>query len=147
MKSFSLKKCIMFLLVGLSFIVLGCSKESKVQKVKKAKDSIVIKDLNALEASSLIKSKKESIQIIDIRTPMEFSRGHVKGAKNINFSDKELFVAELKKLDPSKQYLIYCRSGNRSSRSLEVFKQLNFRQIFHLKNGLISWEAAGLPLE
>ena len=56
------------------------------------------------------------------------------------------FAAEVSGLDKRKTYLVYCRSGNRSARSMELFKKLEFQKIFHLSSGINSWKSEGLPL-
>ena len=60
--------------------------------------------------------------IIDVRTPEEFSTGHVPGALNIN-AEGPTFETEIAALDPAKgTYLIYCRSGNRSAVAAEKMR-------------------------
>ncbi|MDB4329274.1 rhodanese-like domain-containing protein, partial [Akkermansiaceae bacterium] len=61
-----------------------------------------IKDVTPAEAQARLKEEKPPV-IIDIRTPAEFKKGHLKGAKNINY--REDFEDNLAKLDPSKRYI------------------------------------------
>lgn len=63
--------------------------------------------------------------IIDVRTKEEFESGHVDGAINIDFCREDLEEV-LSKLDKSKKYGVYCRSGARSSRVVALMKQLGF---------------------
>jgi rhodanese-related sulfurtransferase len=51
--------------------------------------------------------------IIDVRTPAEFSSGHVEGAVNYDVQSPQ-FAAQIATLDADGEYLVYCRSGNRS---------------------------------
>lgn len=51
--------------------------------------------------------------IVDVRTPGEFTSGHIKGAVNIPLDTIRLKTAELKK--KNKVIITCCRSGNRSS--------------------------------
>ncbi len=97
------------------------------------------------EAAKLLK-EKEGIQAVDVRTPEEFGDGHIPGAKNTNVLGDD-FKAAVAQLDAAKPVLVYCRSGGRSSRALMTFRELGFTQIFHLNEGLMSWEDAGLELE
>ncbi|MDA3901136.1 MAG: rhodanese-like domain-containing protein [Spirochaetes bacterium] len=103
--------------------------------------------LGALDAADLIDKNEnnKSFIILDIRTPGEYQSGHIEGAVNINFSSSQ-FAENLEVLDKDKSYLIYCRSGNRSYSSLSVFKRLEFKEVFHLKHGIIDWTRNGLPL-
>ena len=56
------------------------------------------------------------VLLVDVRTPGEFSSGHIENAININFLSSE-FDEEIQKLDTTKTLVIYCRSGNRSGKS------------------------------
>ncbi|MCH8520023.1 MAG: rhodanese-like domain-containing protein [Nanoarchaeota archaeon] len=94
------------------------------------------------------KSKVESGEyiILDIRTPEEFEAGHIKGAINIDFYDQN-FQAQINSLNRDKKYLVYCRSGSRSSYTLPLFEQLEFNEVYELQGGAISWTRAGHQLE
>ena len=83
---------------------------------------------------------------IDVRTPAEFSGGHIPGATNIDFAS-EGFASELAKLDRSKTYVVHCAAGGRSTQSLAVFARLGFKSVIHLDGGLSGWIAAGQPID
>lgn len=83
---------------------------------------------------------------IDVRTPAEFSGGHIPGATNIDFVS-EGFASELAKLDRSKTYVVHCAAGGRSTQSLAVFARLGFKNIVHLDGGISGWIAAGQPID
>ncbi|MCK9345166.1 MAG: rhodanese-like domain-containing protein [Candidatus Pacebacteria bacterium] len=73
--------------------------------------------------------------LLDVRTPGEFVAGHIATAINVDYENPN-FVEELKKLDPTKTYFIYCRSGNRSSKALVLMKQNNFQMVYDLRGGV-----------
>ncbi len=102
------------------------------------------KHVKADEAAKLIAAGQ--LTILDIRTADEFSEGHLKGAKNIDFLDGG-FEAGVSKLDKTATYLIHCQSGGRSTRSLEVFQKLGFKNLIHLDGGYGGWVAAGQAVE
>ena len=104
--------------------------------------------LSPTEAVELIRKHQgdANFVILDIRTPAEYHSGHLKGAIMIDYYSKS-FVDEIGRLDKEKSYLVYCRSGNRSARSLDLLKKLQFKKIYHLASGIIGWKSAGLPLE
>lgn len=68
------------------------------------------------------------IVIIDVRTPGEFASNHIKGAINIDFYASD-FKEKISKLDTSKDYKVYCRSGNRSGQSVNLMKSLGFKNV------------------
>ncbi len=83
--------------------------------------------------------------VLDIRTPGEYQSGHLQNSILIDFYSKT-FLDQINRLDRQKSYLIYCRSGNRSSKSLNLFKELHFLKIYHLSSGINGWNSEGLPL-
>lgn len=91
-------------------------------------------------------TKQPDAIILDIRTDQEYHDGSLPGSKNIDFYQTELFKKELEKLDKSAKYLIFCRSGNRSAKAIELMKSLGFTNVAELDGGIISWQNAGLSL-
>lgn len=80
--------------------------------------------------NALASENKDSV-ILDVRTPAEYSDLHVADSINIDFLNSN-FKEEVSKLDRNKSYKLYCRSGNRSSKALEIMKQLNFKNVENL---------------
>ena len=103
--------------------------------------------LSAREFKSMLDQRRShpDLVILDIRTPGEFAAGHIAGAINVDYYGRD-FVDRLKTLDRNKEYLIYCRSGNRTGKSLPIFADLGFDRIWHLDRGLIGWVKAQFPL-
>jgi rhodanese-related sulfurtransferase len=63
--------------------------------------------------------------VIDVRTPEEFAGGHLDGAVNMNLQSPA-FASQLAGLDPSADYLVYCRSGNRSGQAIDQMRAAGF---------------------
>lgn len=82
--------------------------------------------------------------IVDVRTPDEFNKGHLKNAINININD-ESFGTLISKLDKSKPVLVYCLSGSRSAYAEKFMRSQGFKVIYDLSGGMIQWRAAALP--
>lgn len=59
--------------------------------------------------------------IIDVRTPGEFTSGHIKGSKNIPLDTFFSKINEIKKLN--KPVITCCRSGMRSGQASSILKQ------------------------
>ena len=99
------------------------------------------------EASALIEKHKgdSGFIILDIRTPGEYQSGHIEKSIMIDFYSKT-YAQEVDRLDKTKTYLVHCRSGNRSTRSMALFKKLQFQKIYHLSSGINGWKSEGLPL-
>ncbi len=112
---------------------------------EKAPAETKIEHVTAIQAAEFIIKNPDTV-ILDVRTPSEFASGHIKGAINIDFK-AATFTDDLQKLDPSKSYLVHCRSGGRSTSSLDTFKKLNFKHILHLDGGMMDWGKEQLPVE
>lgn len=65
--------------------------------------------------------------ILDVRTPEEFSMGHVKGSVNIPLQELSVRLDELKKLKG--EIIICCASGVRSAKACSFLKQQGFNSI------------------
>ena len=102
-------------------------------------------EVDAAAAAAMIKETPE-IVVLDIRTPEEFSEGHIKGAKNIDFNAAD-FEAKLSELDRGATYLMHCRSGGRSGKAMPIFEKLKFENIIHLNTGFLDWVESGQPVE
>lgn len=104
-----------------------------------------VKHVKSKEAAAIV--AKGDVVVLDVRTPDEFSEGHIDGAKNIDFLDDAKFKAEAAKLDKSKTYLVHCQAGGRSSKSLKVFQDLGIKNLIHLDDGFGGWKDADLPVK
>lgn len=84
-------------------------------------------------------------QIIDVRTPEEFSAGHLAGAVNINIYDSD-FAQRIAQLDKSRPVMVYCKAGGRSADASKQLAALGFL-VTELKGGTLAWSNAGKALE
>jgi len=98
-------------------------------------------DVTVEEAKSLVESNV-SLIIVDVRTREEYDSGHIEGAILIPVSELEGRIIELSK---EEELLIYCRTGNRSSNSVNILKANGYTKIFHMNDGIIAWIQAGYP--
>ena len=96
----------------------------------------VINEITTSDFKSL--SSVEDIQLIDVRTIEEYNSGYILGALNIDFY-KSSFIDSINVLDKSKTTVIYCKSGNRSSKSALMMKSLGFKNVYNLKEGMNGW--------
>lgn len=88
------------------------------------------------------KAQDVNCQILDVRSPEECAAGIVSNAKMINIMDPELFQSEIEKLDKTKSYLVYCRSGNRSGKACQIMDSLGFTSTYNLAGGMLAWEGS-----
>jgi rhodanese-related sulfurtransferase len=86
-----------------------------------------------------------SVVVLDVRTPAEFMSGHLANAINIDIEGMQ-FNSDVSKLDKSKTYAVYCRSGRRSAIATDEMSKLGFKTLFNLEGGTGAWSAAGQTL-
>ncbi len=99
----------------------------------------------APEAFSQKMVELPSAPIIDVRTPEEYSEGHLADAINYDWYSED-FKDNVSKLDKSQPVFIYCRSGHRSGEAKKAMKAMGFEKVYELKGGVLAWEEAELPM-
>ena len=82
--------------------------------------------------------------IIDVRTPEEFSKGHLRNALNINWFD-ENFESQLEILSRERPVFIYCLSGGRSAKALDKISEMGFKNSYELNGGILEWRKNNYP--
>ncbi|WP_194294548.1 rhodanese-like domain-containing protein [Leucobacter muris] len=83
--------------------------------------------------------------LLDVRTPEEFATGHLDGARLIDFAGGEVQAA-IPSLDPDAEYLVYCRSGNRSGQAVALLERAGFTSVTNLGSVEQASAATGLPI-
>lgn len=82
------------------------------------------------------------VQLVDVRTPQEWSTGHIEGAKHIDrFSDD--FKAQVSGLDKEAPVRLYCAAGGRSEEARELLREMGFTDVRDLDGGINAWRKAG----
>ena len=84
---------------------------------------------------------RPSVVVLDVRTPAEYAAGHLPNAVNIDFLARG-FEAQVSQLDKNKSYLVYCKSGNRSTKAVAVMEANGFKKLFNLAGGITGWQGA-----
>lgn len=87
---------------------------------------------------------RESI-LLDIRTPQEFAAARIPGAVMIDFNSLS-FRSRIEALEKDKIYLIYCRTGTRTQKSMRLYQQLGFATVLGLQGGIEAWARYGYPV-
>jgi rhodanese-related sulfurtransferase len=103
-----------------------------------------MRDISPKDAEQKI--NKEEFTVIDVRTPEEYGEGCIAESLNIDVSSPD-FSQKIQDLDRNREYLVYCRSGGRSSRAREFMEKSGFKNVYNLTGGIIAWNKMGLPIE
>jgi rhodanese-related sulfurtransferase len=98
----------------------------------------MIEDLSQEDWAEQLASDDNAV-ILDVRTDAEVSEGIIPNAKHIDFYKGQDFITEIEALDKSKNYYLYCRSGNRSGQACQIMEQLGFENAYNLEGGMLQW--------
>jgi len=72
--------------------------------------------------------------VIDVRTPEEYSGGHLDQALNINWYDAD-FIQQFDTIHKNKTIYVYCKKGGRSAKAAHVLDSLGFSKVVNLEGG------------
>ena len=98
------------------------------------------------QAKAVIDAGDPRLVVLDVRTQEEYDEAHIADAVLLDFYEPD-FADRLADLDRSAQYVLYCRSGNRSEQTREMMVDLGFEEVHDIAGGIQGWIDAGLPVE
>ena len=101
-------------------------------------------NLSATEFATKI-NEFPAAPLLDVRTPGEFSKGHLNRAINVDWNNRN-FEKKIASLDKTKPVLVYCLSGSRSADAASRMRSIGFKEVYELQGGLLTWRNANLPL-
>lgn len=144
MKSFTTK---IALLLILSISLINCTQNKKSEtNTTTAEAATQQQKVVSLISPKDLNKSNNGIQLVDVRTPEEYSEGHIKNSTNINFYDDD-FGDQMSKLDKNKEIYIYCRSGGRSGKASKQLEKLGFTKVYDLEGGFLNWQKNNLEVE
>jgi len=101
-----------------------------------------VRHVSASEAAQILEHNPD-VQVLDVRTGWEYKRGHIKDAINLNYYAFS-FKKSLNTLDKNTIWLVHCKSGVRSGRTIPLMKEAGFENIIHMDGGFDDWRRSGL---
>jgi adenylyltransferase/sulfurtransferase len=75
--------------------------------------------------------------LLDVRNPHEYEIARIPGADKLIPVDE--LASHLNELDSSREMVIYCKSGVRSARAVNLLKGAGFRKVKNLVGGITRW--------
>jgi adenylyltransferase/sulfurtransferase len=92
------------------------------------------KDITVQELAERIKTNH--LKLLDVREPHELQISAIPNAVNIPLGQ---LAARLSELDSADEMVIFCKSGSRSARGLELLASAGFKKVKNLKGGINAW--------
>lgn len=98
--------------------------------------------VSILQATQMFNQGKTLL--LDVREEAEFSKSHMRDAKNIPLKQLSTRIAEIDKFK-AKTVIVVCASGVQSSKASTQLKIDGFNDVHILDGGMTAWQAQGLP--
>jgi molybdopterin/thiamine biosynthesis adenylyltransferase/rhodanese-related sulfurtransferase len=92
------------------------------------------RDITVQELSERMKTNH--LKLLDVREPHELEISKLPDALNIPLGQ---LAARLSELDSADEMVIFCKSGSRSARGLELLASAGFKKVKNLKGGINAW--------
>lgn len=86
---------------------------------------------------NLVQAKDPSYQIVSVRKPEDYTKGHIDGAINILWTD---IADNLDKIDPDKKVVVYCYTGHTGGEAA-MFLNLMGYETYNMKFGMSGWNS------
>jgi rhodanese-related sulfurtransferase len=97
----------------------------------------LVENLDAKTFEKKLQEVNDAV-LLDVRTPMENQMVRIPDSLLIDINSPT-FVQEIEKLDKTKTYFVYCRSGNRSYHAGNYMLKNGFQKVYNLEPGIIGW--------
>ncbi len=91
-------------------------------------------DITAQELASRL--KQNHVKLLDVREPHELQISALPNAVNIPLGT---LAARLSELDSAQDIVVFCKSGSRSARALELLASAGFKKVKNLRGGINAW--------
>lgn len=98
------------------------------------------------EGLAQLRKEGKSVELIDVRTPVEFRESHVEFARNVPLDQLDPEAIMRSRAGSGELLYFICQMGGRSEKACEKFQQKGFANVVSVAGGTAAAERAGLPL-
>lgn len=102
-----------------------------------------IKEINVADLQQWLADDKDSVVLIDVRSPMEIAQGAISGAQAMPL---HTLPFSLDKIPEDKKVVFYCRTGARSGQACAFVMAQGKQNVYNLRGGIIAWAQSGLAV-
>jgi len=122
----------------------GTSQENSTISKTETKSAIFETIATVQYLKKRLEAKNPNDILLDVRTPEEFSEGHIQGAINLDMQNPN-FSSEIQNLDKTKTYIVFCRSGNRALTASQEMSKIGLNTVYS-KGGITLWQSSGFAV-
>ena len=98
------------------------------------------------ELKESISDLDQKLVLLDVRTKAEYDSGHILNA--INITHEEILESpELLTEYKDSQMVVFCRSGVRAGKVIQLLESLGFEDIVDIDGDMLAWSEAGYDME
>ncbi len=98
------------------------------------------------ELKERISDLDQKLVLLDVRTKAEYDSGHILNA--INVTHEEILESpELLSEYKDSQMVVFCRSGIRAGKVIQLLESLGFEDIIDIDGDMLAWSEAGYDME
>ncbi|GLV54035.1 hypothetical protein KDH_08840 [Dictyobacter sp. S3.2.2.5] len=99
-------------------------------------------DIPGIQPEQAREKQQAGAIVLDVREPSEWQEGHIPGAVHMPLGT---LPQQLSQLDPSKELVVVCRSGNRSMAASQILHRAGYK-VHNLSGGMMHWSRSGYPI-
>lgn len=97
--------------------------------------SIPVPEVTPRETRTMLAHKNDRIGVLDVRNAEEWTQGHIPGAIHIPLDELPVRLGELNR---NREWIVVCRSGNRSAKACAYLAERGFR-VRNMRGGMLTW--------
>jgi sulfur-carrier protein adenylyltransferase/sulfurtransferase len=92
-------------------------------------------EITPIEVAAWLK-RDDAPFLLDVREPNEWDIGHLPDATRISVNELQ---GRMNELDTAREMVVYCRSGARSGRAVDMLRAAGFRKVKNMTGGILRW--------
>ena len=105
-----------------------------LQKIFKTNRNSEGNSIDYESVKTILKNDKNAI-LVDVRSPQEYKEGHLEGSINFPLYDLERNSETITK-NKKNTIIVYCQSGNRSNKAVQILKLQGYSSLYQIEGGL-----------
>lgn len=86
---------------------------------------------------------RKNAQVIDLRKPDEYKKGHIATAQNIPLDQIQNYLGQI---DKNRPVVLVDKTGSLSRTAARLLRGVGFKEVYVLEGGLVEWKKADMPL-
>lgn len=102
-------------------------------------DKYYNENISIREMLNILKTKENTI-LLDVRSKMEYERGHLANSINIPLDEIEESDIEFRIKDKSTPIIAYCSVGRRSKIAIRILRKMGYKNLYTIEGGIGKYE-------